>query len=574
MWGHIENLARHVTHATESIAFVIRSRQEGLMKSEFGRSAAGSVRALPFVACLGLAIALVSFFGAGYASVRNILLDSDRLRLAVLYRDFVSGADLSRWVFAPASYWFPDYLQYFLLRYLTGNVQVAAICYAVIQVLLLTLGLIALGRQVIVGFNAGHYALGISLSTLFVVAHPLWIVQTDSLFAAILHGGVAVAMPFTLAMAMRLAFRRPSRLWWIAGGAVLAMISLLMTASDLMYVVQVLLPLAIAFLVPFVFIPSSRYRIVAVVTLLACSSVAGFVIDRIVRIRADNVTMLLAPERAIASLSTVAAAIEFAAGNNPVHVFLLGALFVTSVIVLISQTRRLARHTDRSRLGVIVFAAFYLSLALTDTVFVVATGMARDNWVLRYFLPLLLLASGFGFLFIATPLHGNGRWSSFAATSITCLIAAAAFAQFVLSAPSFDRLMQVANYYPASVACLDAQLRAYGVTRGVATYWQARPISELSRADLQITQVNSDLSPLLWLNSRDSYHIEPQFVVIDTRAGMEVRFRIDEAAVRGRFGSPAAVVDCPESRTLVYGRWTDTDLRNLFKGTSGLWRVE
>lgn len=46
-----------------------------------------------------------------------------------------------------------------------------------------------------------------------------------------------------------------------------------------------------------------------------------------------------------------------------------------------------------------------------------------------------------------------------------------------------------------------------GLTRGIAQYWQARPITLLSKANLKVVQVSGDLRPYRALN-----HSEPNVV--------------------------------------------------------------
>lgn len=536
------------------------------MSSPFAKCLAGAQFVLPVLALAGLLLGFVSFFGSGYVAARNILLDSDALYPSALYRDFMRGADLSNWVLSSGAYWFPDYPQYFLVRYLAGSAQVAAMIYAVLNVLLMTVSLIVLARQIITGFHAAHAALLVSLSTLFVLFNPMWIVQTNMFFATVHHGGALIAMPLTLALAIRLTLRPSTRTTWMLAGGTLAALSLLMTASDLMFVIQVLVPLAPALLIPFLWMPACRRRIASVLILLAGASAAGFVLDRISRGRADNVMVLFAPDRALASFSVLAAAPAAEVLSNPAHLLLLGVFLALSLMVLVWQGWRLARYPERARPAVAVFAAFCLALFVANVAFVGGTGIAQDLWALRYFLPLLVLSTGYGFFFLLTPLHGRALWQRTIMLAFSCVVLLSAFIPFVQRTASFDQLAREANYYPPEVACLDTQLRSHHVTQGVATYWQARPITEFSRANLTLAQVHSDLSPFPWVNSLESYYVEPQFIVLDMSPGLNPEFSIDEAAVRQRFGPPADVVDCGNSRALVYGRPDDTALRNLFAG--------
>ena len=120
------------------------------------------------------------------------------------------------------------------------------------------------------------------------------------------------------------------------------------------------------------------------------------------------------------------------------------------------------------------------------------------------------------------------------------------------------------DYYPSYVECIDEHAEELGIKYGVAQYWQARPITELSRVGLRVVQVLRDLSVYHWCNNKYWYDIEPEFVIIDLKHPEPSALRLDEKLIIERYGIPDNTFICEQSKILVYTR-KDSGLRNLFR---------
>ncbi|MBI5878593.1 MAG: hypothetical protein HZB53_13170 [Chloroflexi bacterium] len=521
-------------------------------------------------AAFGFLAAAATYFTRQIDAFRSMVFNADLLLTEDLYRHFVQGNDFSRWAWSAATYWFPDSTLYFALRFLTGNLQAAAISYALAQVVLCVVGIMALSRLTFRKYVPAHDALIIACGALYLGGAALWLPGAQYLLGPVLHGGVALTLLFALALVIWLLVRPATRPGQALAMATLGALAFAATLSDLFFVPQVLVPLGGALLALAVRLPAYRRRAAALAAVLGVASTAGFVADRMARTSVDNVSMMLAPDHAGRSLAALAGVVQQAGSASPLHAALialwLGGLFAYTL----RRVRGAGVNAAPSDVAAVVLGAALAVHAPVELAFVVLAGIFSDITNLRYFVPLLVLPTGWGFVLLLSPWSDGTRRAVWLSAGCAVAISAIMLAQAVADAPRLAKLSQVTTYYPADVACLDEQLSPLGVTRGVATYWQARPTALLSRNGLELAQVTADLAPFYWENDLSAYDIEPQFILLDRRPGMPAEYVIDEKRVRARFGAPAAIIDCADARALVYNRPSDTALPVMFKGAPGL----
>jgi hypothetical protein len=181
----------------------------------------------------------------------------------------------------------------------------------------------------------------------------------------------------------------------------------------------------------------------------------------------------------------------------------------------------------------------------------------------RYFLPVIFtpLFWGWPFLLIAMP----GWMKVFRGTKLvvagTALAALALFLLFT-SHLSVQNLLQSAEDAPDFVECMDQKAGALKLRRGMANYWQARPVTLFSKTGLVVVQVDPSLVPFRILNNTDGYADDFDFVIIsnDFRPG----YWMDRNNVVEQFGQPGSTFFCGPSEILVYNREEDIQVKNHF----------
>jgi hypothetical protein len=110
-----------------------------------------------------------------------------------------------------------------------------------------------------------------------------------------------------------------------------------------------------------------------------------------------------------------------------------------------------------------------------------------------------------------------------------------------------------AGYYPPLVACLDeVSGSADGLTRhGFADYWNTKPIRIFSRNNLKVAQLNASGIDEHWISS-DTWTNEVNQAAKSGQSIFIVTTRLDDLALKRRFGSPTKELICAGERVNLY----------------------
>ena len=111
------------------------------------------------------------------------------------------------------------------------------------------------------------------------------------------------------------------------------------------------------------------------------------------------------------------------------------------------------------------------------------------------------------------------------------------------------------DYYPDNVSCVDRIVSSQGLKYGIAQFWQARPITLLSKAGAVVVQISQDLTPFRYINNSDWYHENMDFAIVDSPSNNQ--YGISRESIISKFGEPANTFSCPGIEILVYNRPTD-----------------
>jgi hypothetical protein len=188
----------------------------------------------------------------------------------------------------------------------------------------------------------------------------------------------------------------------------------------------------------------------------------------------------------------------------------------------------------------------------------------------RYLMPSLLIPLFFGWPFL---LAGSQRLRSYLASphlmnlcavGILGLGAALNGHSVVQRLPA---LAELSDFYPDVVACIDEHTRKYNVKNGLSQYWLARPLTMLSKNDLNVVQVRHgmgySLIPNHWINNYNWYNQKFEFVITEILPN-NPRSIYPQAIVRA-FGPPAHRFRCDQRTVLVYNRERDQHFQEQFK---------
>jgi hypothetical protein len=151
----------------------------------------------------------------------------------------------------------------------------------------------------------------------------------------------------------------------------------------------------------------------------------------------------------------------------------------------------------------------FLSLCVTLLTTLVVTNLQITG---RYLIPALSWPIIIVFIFI----HNKFR-DRFALTSI--LISTLALSAICWSSYQLIQSNGIKEkYYPGDMACIDDVLEKENVRNGIAQYWDAKHIQNLSRLKLNIAQHFDDLSEMHWITSKKYFKPTYDFAIITEAA--------------------------------------------------------
>ncbi len=502
------------------------------------------------------------------------IFNADALLAEGYYRDlFIDNYEVSGWRFSTEIYAYPDFLMYFPIRFLAGNAVPALQIMAYLQFLSLAglwtaILMIAFPQRKTeiaawTPLGAGLYLFWIAFSGAQTGAFSVFLVCHHT-------GGALTALAAVLLAVMYV--RKGGHLLL----TVLIVHSALAFASHKLFFVLAALPMAAAFL--YVAFIRRRMRTAgAAAAALFFAVVSGFQILKILRrsgyVRLFDTTANL-KDRAMESLSSP---LEFLISSGAGLWSNLGGFFVSLLavwcILLICLTVYLSRSVRRGEeqpyflfISVWLCALIPMLLVSANIAGIVLYNEAAQTRYLTLLIsaPFLTMPAGFAFLlsFRGQDKQNapfSGRFIHFAApilaaVSLLSIIPAARFTVDEINpAHSFSWEHSLAH-------CLDENAGRLNLRYGLSDYWNAKPMTIFSKTGLRVNQLHYNLYINYWINNFNWYLGKgdtPQYDFLVTE-------RLNEAAVRFRFGEPSLILMCGSSPVYIYNRASDVRFRRQF----------
>jgi hypothetical protein len=217
----------------------------------------------------------------------------------------------------------------------------------------------------------------------------------------------------------------------------------------------------------------------------------------------------------------------------------VGFLLASTLIGLLASLRERDRST---RTGLIALVLWQATATFSTLFAMFATSMFVDSGSLRYLniplhVTLVLLSAVFiqQLARVSAAQRAQRLWRM--ASAFTVL-------GFVIAAVSQASSLFSGQYRPAR--CLVGLAnREGGATTILSEYWQAKSLTLLSGRRIEVLQVDDNIQPRLWINSKGWYRGEHQFGLV-AATGLNLKH------LRRRFGPPQAVERCDDLEIWIY----------------------
>ena len=491
----------------------------------------------------------------------NWVINSDTLFYAALLGDFAQTRTLAGWDFPTNPYLFPDLPLYLPFRYVLADVAYSLLAYALAQIAVFTAGIIFLTRQLfprsdcvegLVLLMGALYWLLLATGQYHTLAYPLLMLH---------HFGVAMLMPVCLSLAGWMLSEKTAaeRQRWYA--IALFALSFMAALSDLLFSLQFVVPAACALLLIWKVRPDLATRTKVLLGTLVFSASLGEIVRR--AIVSDSRTVHHTTV-SVGHIRNTLIQLQDSLVDIRLSSFLLSVLWLASfVAIVIPLVRSLQRGADdRSVEGVsrLLFDATVVVCLLVSIVAITASGNYYGPATIRYLLPAFVLP-----LFLGLPYFwGRTRAGPMLCSRRVAPVLSGVVGLLALFSLLFPTASSAAAGRPSFtdpvVTCLDENAQVRGLQRGVAQYWVAPYVTELSKTGLVVVQVDPNLLPVHLNSNIRWYEADFDFAIVDPMPD----WGIAENQVSERFGPPAGTFTCGPYMVLVYNRPEDVVFRNYF----------
>jgi hypothetical protein len=483
---------------------------------------------------LGLAcICIAVHYRAGLV-VQNAWFSSDGMYLPVLFADlFAHGGRLKDWYLTPAPYFFPDYLIYATAYAASSGTLRQFLVFGLLQLVATTAAIAWLGRSCI---REHATAAAVLVATCFGWLAMRTVEPYIYVLASGFHFGAFLATLAFVAVWLQRE-QQPAR-WQLAG---MCALTFLTTLSDMLFVVQTIVPFLLASALvrradrPF----RARAALPHLAILLA--AVLGSVAYKWVVSHRTRYPAKIGLDTLWPNLHALWDTVAQLSGQVPLLGLVMGVYLAGALVALVRivQTRGFL-GLPRPLLLLLTFSLFAVLCNLGF--FLLVTNVVVNQ---RY-----MIAAASWPIIVTVLLLGHWRttWFGTASLALTAALVTLLGIDAWHAPPQNDTAPRA---WREDIACIDQALAASDARHGIAGYWDAKRIQAFSGRRLFIAQYLSDLSEHRWITSGAYFRPTYDFAIISAEWGPEFLLPMD--ALLARNGKPVATTVCANHTVLVYG---------------------
>jgi len=503
-------------------------------------------------------VAIVFFLariGSG-ALEREFYYWADNLTLPVFIKEFFSHSPLDAWRYPPNLYFFPDTLIYGILGCFLRNPHLCLVFFSAVQLVVYGLFLFYFVSRLTV--SKISYFIFIILALIFVTVENKDFYYWQFFLLNYFHFGVVICFILSLCLIDSILFSagaRPAKSKY----CLLFVLAWAAAFSDFLYIVQFVGPMVLLLLLASFFFPWLGRILAAAATLVGASACGVIAKELFVTYKNLSVSpQLFVPHAHFDALRRILSAFAQLYGHSPA----VAALSLVSYCAALVYVFRLVR--GHGKFSLFHPKVFFISFCLLSALANIAAGTLFLAHLFRYFLPMLFISP---VVFILLLLDESEAVGFFAGKKIV-LLGAALPILIVIAGGSvqFAGLANLADYYPEDVACIDKNAANLGLRYGLANYEQANFINVVSKKNLLVASVFTNMLPDHLMNSLHWYELPFDFALVDSSP-----YQLDVASKTSAY----RVYDCGRTKLIVFDKkfefapFTLYERYKLKKGTYG-----
>jgi hypothetical protein len=483
----------------------------------------------------------------------SVYFNSDTFYLPSIFRDlFIDGSGLKGWNLNAAPNFFPDLFIFSIINALVSDFRIAYLIFSILQVVIIVLIFNAILIQV--DSRIKHYHLAIS--NVFLLLFPLsTLISGDFIFTFYLyslsyHTGAFVMTLLALFFSLKL-LKNFSTSAIIALGAMV----FFGTFNDRLFIPTFVFPIMLWLIMLF---NKEKARVsLIIISTVIFSMVLGLAAFNL--FKNLGYVHIIGTDWKMFNFSNIISSFRVAGEQSLRYITkgqISGVVIVISLLVFIFLSvkvwaifRSLILAKRKSLSISFTNADAFVLFAWANIPIVWLTPILNGSYVspaiLRfnihaYFLAILCIG------YIALVVIKNQRLLN--RTSLISLLLATLLGLLILFKNSESyTLRTVADYYPKRVEAIDSFVKESGVKYGISEYWVAKASTMLSKEDVRIYHVHSNLRIWYHVTNKNWFYKGGKGTYGNPRFEMIVMNGFDSTRVASILGPPLLVRKYPEA---------------------------
>jgi hypothetical protein len=487
----------------------------------------------------------------------GLVFNSDILFIPDIFNDLTHGGHFRDWVIATTGMFFPDWLVFFIASKITTSLYFQFLIIACINILLLFLSV----KQIYAQFFPQKINFVFSLTSILFFLFFVTKALEPYIFITVLgqHAGGFIIGLVYIYLQLRLNEKEKEKNVLVL--FMLITFSILMGASDVLFIVQFLIPVLVTNTIMYWKKNLNVKKLISYSFIPLILSIIAFLVTNKVLTKSKIFNLLKFSNLNFISIPELRNKLAFFLKNinvfNQFYWPLVGyvtfyfAIICMSFYWIFKEKKINAKSLFWDRKTIFLSLFFTSSVAITILSYIfLDKDLAIRHLEPFFYFPILF------FFFIGSFLKNNKSHMKLFNQSAALMMIF--FLMYYIS--DFKKIHTIKKvYYPYEVSCIDNALKNYDHF-GVANYWTARPFTLFSSERLHIIEVFNDLSPfklatnLVKVSDKNTYSfiIMNKVPIIPTPNALE----FDETDIVSINGLPKKKIICGGKLLLIYSSKT------------------
>lgn len=488
----------------------------------------------------------------------SVYINSDTLYLPSIFRDiFIDSSGLKGWNLNAAPNFFPDFLIYSAINFVFTDFRVAALIYSLLQILIIALLFNAILKALSKDVGYAH----LTVTNLLLLLFPLSaLISGDFIFTFYIYSISYHTGAFIMAMVSLLISLRALNMQGKWNLMLLAISVFLGVFNDKLFIPAFVFPLVAV--IPYLFDNEKR----AIARQLLITTISFTVISLVAfwGIKKLGFISIISTDWKMFNFSNIipsfnvmftqyANYIKNGTVSGVVIILTLFAFIVLSAYLfpILRQIYRDVKGRSRVRLSTqnafALFAWFFIPVVVFTPVIngsYFSPAILRFNIHAYYFGVLL---TGFLLFLLFRNRKGVANLSG-----VSVVIALVLLVSIYNKRKTDVSLQPLLGYYPERIACIDSVALETQCKYGIATYWDAKLTTMLSKQGVRLYHVFPDLKIWYHVTNKNWYYKQGKGIHANPKFRLIVMNGFDSSKVVQVLGRPLEILTFPEMGTEVW----------------------